>query len=116
MAQIAKSLVFKTKISNQAVLVITSGVNRVDEKLIKAELGEKVFRPDAEFVREETGFAIGGIPPVGHIQPIITFIDEDLFLHDEIWAAAGTPNAVFQLTPNELLEMTKAKVIKVKKE
>ncbi len=113
--QIAKSLVFKTKITGNPILVLASGINRVDEKLIKAEIGENIKRPDADFVREQTGFAIGGIPPLGHTQKLITFIDQDLFLYKEIWAAAGTPNAVFQLTANDLEKMTGGKVIKLKK-
>lgn len=111
--QIVKSLVFKTKKSGRAILVIASGPTRVDEKIIKAELGEKIGRADAEFVREQTGFSIGGIPPLGHIQRLTTFIDEDLLQYEEIWAAAGTPNSVFKLKPGELVEMTGGKVIRI---
>ena len=96
--------------------MIASGVNRVDEKKIKVILGEKIGRADADFVREETGFAIGGIPPVGHTQPIKTIIDQDLMQYDEIWAAAGTPNAVFKLTPDDLAAMTGGEVAEIKKE
>ena len=112
-AQIAKSLIFKSA-SGRAVLVIASGINRVNEKRVAAELGEKLGKADADFVRQQTGFAIGGIPPVGHIQPIETFVDEDLLQYDLIWAAAGTPHAVFQLTPADLQKMTQGKVIGVK--
>lgn len=112
-AQIAKSLIFRAKTSNTAVLVIASGVNRVNEKTIKAQLGEKIGRADANFVRQETGFAIGGVPPVGHTQPIKTFIDQDLLKHAVIWAAAGTPNAVFKLTPQDLVGMTQGQVIDI---
>lgn len=112
--QNAKSLIFKSKTSGKAILVIASGSNRVNEKLINAKLGEKISRPDADFVLKQTGFAIGGIPPLGHIQPIQTFIDEDLFLYDEIWAAAGTPNAVFRLTADDLVKMTGGKVMAIK--
>jgi prolyl-tRNA editing enzyme YbaK/EbsC (Cys-tRNA(Pro) deacylase) len=105
-AQIAKSLVFRAVESDSPVLVIASGPNRVDTDLIEAIIGESIGKADAAFVREKTGFAIGGIPPVGHIKPVRTFIDEDLFIHQEIWAAAGTPNAVFKLTPRDLKEMT----------
>ncbi|KPL77680.1 hypothetical protein ADN00_08835 [Ornatilinea apprima] len=112
-AQIAKSLVFKAA-SGRAVLVIASGMNRVNEKRVAAELGESLGKADADFVRQQTGFAIGGIPPVGHIQPLETFIDEDLLQFETIWAAAGTPHAVFQLTPAELQKMTGARVIGVK--
>jgi len=112
-AQIAKSLIFKSA-SGRAVLVIASGSNRVNEKRVAAELGEKLGKADADFVRQQTGFAIGGIPPVGHLQPIETFVDEDLLQFDVIWAAAGTPHAVFQLTPADLVKMTQGKVIGVK--
>jgi prolyl-tRNA editing enzyme YbaK/EbsC (Cys-tRNA(Pro) deacylase) len=104
--QIAKSLVFAGKSSGQALLVIASGSNRVDEKRLAALAGEKITRPDAEFVRAQTGFAIGGVPPIGHANPLRTYIDADLLGYDEIWAAAGHPNAVFRLTPAELVQMT----------
>ena len=113
--QIEKSLVFKTKITGRAILVIASGSNMVNIKLIKAEVGENITRPDADFVKGQTGFAIGGIPPIGHAQNLTTFIDEDLFLYEDIWAAAGTPNAVFRLTPKELEKMTGGKVMPMKK-
>jgi len=113
--QIAKSLIFKTKISKRPVLVIASGTNRVDEKKIAALLSEKITKADADFVRARTGFSIGGVPPVGHTEKIITFIDEDLLAFDEIWAAAGTPNAVFRLTGDDLIRATGGKVIEVKK-
>ena len=83
--------------------------------MIKAEVGENITRPDADFVKGQTGFAIGGIPPIGHAQNLTTFIDEDLFLYEDIWAAAGTPNAVFRLTPKELEKMTGGKVMPMKK-
>jgi prolyl-tRNA editing enzyme YbaK/EbsC (Cys-tRNA(Pro) deacylase) len=112
-SQIAKSLIFRSQPGNQPVLVITSGPNRVNEALVGDVLGEKIGKADAEFVRETTGFAIGGIPPVGHLHPIRTFIDIDLFQHEVIWAAAGTPNAVFRLTPDALKEMTNGEVIAI---
>jgi prolyl-tRNA editing enzyme YbaK/EbsC (Cys-tRNA(Pro) deacylase) len=112
--QIAKSLVFKGATSRQAVLVITSGSNRVDEKKLSDRIGEPVLKADADFVRQQTGFAIGGVPPVGHAQPIAVFIDEDLLTYSEIWAAAGTPQAVFRLTPQELQKITNGRVIGVK--
>ena len=105
-AEIAKSLLFRGKQSNRPVLVIASGDNRVDEKKVSALLGEKISRADADFVREMTGFAIGGVPPVGHATAPITLIDEDLMKFATIWAAAGTPNAVFQLKPAALAELT----------
>jgi prolyl-tRNA editing enzyme YbaK/EbsC (Cys-tRNA(Pro) deacylase) len=112
--QIAKSLVFQTKTTKQAVLVIASGSNRVDEKRLAALLDEKLQKPDAEFVRQQTGFVIGGVPPVGHSQPLLTYIDEDLLQYREIWAAAGHPNAVFQLTPAELVNMTNGQVVAIR--
>ena len=113
-AQIAKTLVFKAKNTDRAILVIASGANRVNEKAIKIVLGEKIGRADTDFVREKTGFAIGGIPPIGHTHKLVTYIDEDLLELEEIWAAAGTPTAVFKLTPQELVEMTGGEVIRVK--
>lgn len=113
-AQIVKSLIFKTKETGKPVLVLASGSNRVDEKLIEQAVGEKIIKADADFVREVTGFAIGGIPPIGHKQKIeCIFIDEDLLKFDALWAAAGTPNAVVTLRSPDLLEMTGGKVIKV---
>ncbi|HVO18974.1 MAG TPA: YbaK/EbsC family protein [Anaeromyxobacter sp.] len=108
--QIAKSLVFRAGSSGRAVLVIASGANRVDLKRVEALLGEALEKPDADFVRAETGFAIGGIPPVGHDHPLLTVIDEDLLRFERIWAAAGHPNAVFALTPAQLVEMTGGRV------
>jgi prolyl-tRNA editing enzyme YbaK/EbsC (Cys-tRNA(Pro) deacylase) len=113
-AQIAKSLIFKGNESGDPVLVIASGINRVNTQTIKALLGEAIDKPDAEFVREKTGFVIGGVPPVGHTEPVRTFIDEDLRQYDEIWAAAGTPRAVFKLRPDDLENMTGGRVISVK--
>jgi prolyl-tRNA editing enzyme YbaK/EbsC (Cys-tRNA(Pro) deacylase) len=111
--QIAKSLIFRCKQSNQPILVIASGPNRVEVSLVNAVLGDEIGKADADFVRETTGFAIGGVPPVGHLTPIRTFIDADLFQHDVIWAAAGTPNAVFKLTPDALKEMTNGEVLAI---
>ncbi len=104
--QIAKSLVFRAKASDRPVLVVTSGVNRVDERKVGSLLGEKIGRADADFVREKTGFSIGGVPPVGHREAPVVIVDEDLLDYGEIWAAAGTPNAVFRLTPDDLVAMT----------
>lgn len=112
-AQIAKSLVFRAKASNRPVLVIASGANRVDEKAVEALLGEKIGRADADFVRDRTGFAIGGVPPIGHATPPATFIDEDLLRLPTIWAAAGTPFAVFRLTPADLVQITGGQVAKI---
>lgn len=112
-AQIAKSLIFKTEESGQPLLVITSGVNRVNEGKIGDLIGETIEMAKADFVRRTTGFAIGGVSPVGHIQPIRTLIDEDLLTHAEIWAAAGTPRAVFRLTPDDLLQAAEGDVVAV---
>ncbi len=111
--QIAKSLVFRGKASGEPILLVVSGANRVDVQRAAAAVGEPLAKADAEFVRERTGFAIGGVPPVGHTSPIRTFIDGDLLQYHEIWAAAGTPNAVFSLTPAQLEELTHADVIAV---
>ncbi len=108
-AQIAKSLVFRAA-SGHGVLVVASGPNRVSEAKVTALLGEPISRADAGFVREVTGFAIGGIPPVGHARPLVTLLDETLGQHAEIWAAAGTPNAVFRLTFDDLARLTGGRV------
>ncbi|HYB10935.1 MAG TPA: YbaK/EbsC family protein [Alphaproteobacteria bacterium] len=112
--QIAKSVIFRAKGSGRPILVVASGPNRVNEKAIEAVIGEKLGKADADFVRERTGFAIGGVGPVGHAQMLEIFIDEDLLQFAEIWAAAGTPNAVFKLTPDELKRMTGGSVINIK--
>ena len=108
--QIAKSIVFKGKQTNKPYLVIASGANRVNEKIIEQEAGEPIEKADANFVKEATGFVIGGVAPIGHKEPIRTFIDEDLLQYPEIWASAGTPNTVFKLTPQELQKLTEGKV------
>lgn len=113
-AHIAKSIIFRLKNSDKPLLVVASGVNRINEKQISNQLNDKLGKADADFVREHTGYVIGGVPPLGHREPIQTLIDEDLFQYSEIWAAAGHPRAVFQLTPDELLQMTKGNVICVK--
>jgi prolyl-tRNA editing enzyme YbaK/EbsC (Cys-tRNA(Pro) deacylase) len=112
-AQIAKSLIFRAKQSNRPVLVIASGVNRVDEKALEALLGEKIGKADADFVRDKTGYAIGGVAPVGHASPPVTYIDEDLLKLKTIWAAAGTPFAVFRLSPADLVRLTGGQVAKI---
>ncbi len=105
-AEIAKSLIFRTAQTNRPVLVIASGTNRVDEKKIAQHIGEPIKRADADFVREKTGFAIGGVPPVGHATAPMVLIDKTLSTFAAIWAAAGTPNAVFKLTPADLVALT----------
>jgi prolyl-tRNA editing enzyme YbaK/EbsC (Cys-tRNA(Pro) deacylase) len=112
--QIVKSLVFKAKRSGRPILVETSGANRVDERKIEAMIGEPLSKADADFVRQRTGFVIGGVPPVGHQEHLETFVDEDLMQYEQIWAAAGTPNAVFRLTPAELARMAGGRVINVR--
>lgn len=111
--QIVKSLVFKGLRSQQPILVAASGSNRVNEKRIALVTAEPLGKADADFVRQHTGFVIGGVPPLGHAQPLQTFIDEDLMQYSEIWAAAGTPHAVFRLTPDDLVKMTGGRVIRI---
>jgi prolyl-tRNA editing enzyme YbaK/EbsC (Cys-tRNA(Pro) deacylase) len=112
--QIAKSLVFRGADSQRAVLVIASGANRVDEVKVAALIAEPVGRADADFVRQRTGFAIGGVAPVAHAEPLTILIDEDLMRWPEIWAAAGHPNTVFKLTPDDLVRLTGGRVAPVK--
>ncbi len=111
-AQIAKSLVFRSA-AGRAVLVIASGTNRVDERKLAAALGETVGKADAEFVRDRTGYAIGGVAPVGQPPGVRIFIDADLANYDAIWAAAGHPHAVFRLSIAELARLTRGTVITV---
>lgn len=106
-AQIAKSILFRAE-SGRAVMVVASGTNRVDERKVSALLGEKIGRADADFVRATTGYAFGGVPPVGHAGPVTMLLDQDMLAFETIWAAAGTPNAVFALSPAELAELTGA--------
>jgi prolyl-tRNA editing enzyme YbaK/EbsC (Cys-tRNA(Pro) deacylase) len=107
-AQIAKSIIFRTEQNDSAlaVMVVASGINRVDEKKVQALIGLPVRKADADFVRQQTGYAIGGVPPTGHDHPVKILIDKDLMQFGEIWAAAGSPRAVFQLSPAQLVEMT----------
>jgi prolyl-tRNA editing enzyme YbaK/EbsC (Cys-tRNA(Pro) deacylase) len=112
--QIVKSLIFRAKESNRAILVVASGQNRVNEARIASHLGEPIEKADAEFVKEKTGFTIGGVPPLGHKVRLEAFVDEDLLKYDVVWAAAGTPYAVFALFPSDLVKMTEGKVISIK--
>ena len=112
--QIVKSLVFMGATSGKPYLLLVSGTNRVNEKGVARHLGEKLKRPNADAVRALTGFAIGGIPPFGHASALATYMDRDLLAYDVIWAAAGTPNAVFRTEPAKLRDATGAVVIDVK--
>jgi prolyl-tRNA editing enzyme YbaK/EbsC (Cys-tRNA(Pro) deacylase) len=114
LGQIIKSLIFKGKTTGKPILVLTSGANRVDEKRISEYAGETIGRADADFVRATTGFAIGGVPPLAHAQKMETYIDEDLLQYETVWGAAGTPNAIFELTPDALQKMTGGRVARVK--
>ncbi|NJC95640.1 MAG: hypothetical protein C3F07_05440 [Anaerolineales bacterium] len=114
LGQIVKSLIFKGKDSGKPIIVLTSGANRVDEKRIREYAGEGIGKADADFVRAVTGFVIGGVPPVGHIQKIETYMDEDFLQYETVWAAAGTPNAIFELRTSDLQKMTDAQVVRVK--
>jgi prolyl-tRNA editing enzyme YbaK/EbsC (Cys-tRNA(Pro) deacylase) len=107
-AEIAKSIVFRGRSSGRAVVVVASGDNRVSEAKLAALVGEPLARADADFVREATGYAIGGVAPVGHATPVKLLLDADLARFERIWAAAGTPFAVFALTPAELARVTGA--------
>jgi prolyl-tRNA editing enzyme YbaK/EbsC (Cys-tRNA(Pro) deacylase) len=112
--QIVKSLVFTGAASGKPYLLLVSGSNRVNEKGVAVHLGEALKRPDANAVRELTGFAVGGIPPFAHATPLPTFIDRDLLQYDIVWAAAGTPLAVFAADPAKLRDVTNATAIDVK--
>jgi prolyl-tRNA editing enzyme YbaK/EbsC (Cys-tRNA(Pro) deacylase) len=109
--QIGKSIVFKTK-SNRPIIVLASGPSRVNEQLLELYVREPVTIADAAFVREKTGYAIGGVPPLGHTEKIFVFIDEELLKNEEIWAAAGTPFSVFKISRNDLLKIP-GKIIRI---
>ena len=110
--QIAKSVIFRRKLDAAAVLVVTSGDKRVDEKRVAAITGP-LGRADADFVKARTGFSIGGVSPVAHLNPLVTLIDRELFRFERIWAAAGHPNGVFCLSPQDLVRLTGAPVVDV---
>jgi prolyl-tRNA editing enzyme YbaK/EbsC (Cys-tRNA(Pro) deacylase) len=113
-AEIAKSLVFRGAESGDPVLVIASGADRVDERLLAAAVGEPIDKADADFVRARTGFGIGGVPPVGHAAPLATFVEERMLALERVWAAAGTPRAVFgPVSPAELVQITGGRVVAV---
>jgi len=112
-AQIVKSLIFRAVVADEAVLVLASGADRVDESRLVQVIGEPVEQATGKFVRARTGYAIGGVPPVGHTRPLATYIDEHLLGHALVWAAAGTPRAVFCIGPADLIRITSAKVVAV---
>jgi Cys-tRNA(Pro) deacylase len=109
--QIVKSLVFRGQSTNRPILAVVSGGNRVDEEKLAVLVAEPVAKADAEYVRQRTGYAIGGVPPVGHVESLVCVVDEDLLQYEQIWAAAGTPRAVFQLTPADLQRITNGRVV-----
>ena len=112
--QIVKSLVFRGQSTNRPILAVISGGNRVDEEKLAVLVAEPVAKADAEYVRQRTGYAIGGVPPVGHVESLVCVVDEDLLQYEHIWAAAGTPRAVFRLTPADLQRITDGRVVSVK--
>ena len=114
-AQIAKSIIFRAAQSGRAVLVIASGANKVDEKKVRALLGEKIERAKPEFVKETTGFEVGGVPPLGHAQPCTVLIDQDLKAFPTVWAAGGTPNSVFEIAFDALVLLSSAGVADIAK-
>jgi prolyl-tRNA editing enzyme YbaK/EbsC (Cys-tRNA(Pro) deacylase) len=114
LAQIAKSLVFRLAPGGRPLLVIASGPNRVNEAALSEKLGETLQKADPDFVLQASGYAVGGVPPACHPAPLETFIDEDLLKYELIWAAAGAPNAVFPLTPAELVELAGGMVLSIK--
>lgn len=114
LAQIVKSLVFTRTDNDEIILLLVSGANRVHENRTGRQIGAKLKRADIDRVRTQTGFAIGGIPPFGHTGKLETYLDEDLLAFADVWAAAGTPNSVFNINPAQLVALTNAKVVCVK--
>jgi len=112
-AQIAKSIIFRSRESDRVVLVVTSGANRVNEKRVVEEIGEKIGKADADFVKQRTGFSIGGVSPLGHLSEPITLLDETLMQFAEVYPAAGHPNTMFVIAPAELVQLARAKVCPV---
>ena len=109
-ATIVKSLVFL--VDDDPVMALMAGNNRLDEaRLLAASGGSQVGRADADIVRASTGFPIGGVPPFAHATRLATFVDEDLLVHDAVWAAAGTPRHVFRLTPDQLVRLSGGRVV-----
>lgn len=112
-SQIAKSILFRTAETKRPILVIASGSNRINEKSIERKIKEVIKKADAEFVKDKTGFSIGGVAPFGYDNKIQIFIDKDLMNYDKIWAAAGTPHSVFSLKPEQLLKISKGEIIDI---
>jgi len=113
-SQIAKSIVFEGVTSGFGVLVIVSGANRVSEEIVSKIVGEQIKKASPEFVRDKTGFAIGGVPPLGHLNPMKILIDEDLLKYDKVWTAGGTPNSVFSISMRDLLAATSGITARIK--
>jgi len=112
-APIAKSIIFRARQSDRAVLVVTSGANRVSEQRVVDAIGEKICKADADFVKQRTGFSIGGVSPLGHLTPPITLLDETLLQFPLVYQAAGHPNTMFSIAPAELAQLTGAKICAV---
>jgi len=110
-SQIVKSLIFRSVEGDEPILVLASGANLVDESRLAQIVGGPVERATAEFVRARTGYAIGGVPPIGHLQRIDAYLDEHLLAHPVVWAAAGSPRSVFSVAPADLVRVTAAKVV-----
>lgn len=108
--QIAKSIIFRGETSNHAILFLTAGGNRVDDAKASTVAGEALGKANAALIRAQTGFAIGGVAPVGHLNPIRAFCDPCLTTFTTIWAAAGTPHHIFEITPDQLLAISGAEV------
>lgn len=111
--QIVKSLVFCGASTGKPILILVSGGNRVDQDVASTFVGEPIFRPPADYVRKVSGYAIGGIPPFGHSPRLDTFVDRDLMQYATLWAAAGTSNSVFSISPRDLVKATNGKLVSV---
>ena len=112
-SQIVKSLIFRSVVGDEPILVLASGADRVDERRLAEIVGQPVEQASAKFVRDRTGYAIGGVPPVGHIRKLVTYLDDHLLRHPLVWAAAGGPQAVFSISPDDLVRVTSAEVVAV---
>ena len=112
-SQIVKSLIFRSVVGDEPILVLASGADRVDERRLAEIVGQPVEQASAKFVRDRTGYAIGGVPPVGHTRKLVTYLDDHLLRHPLVWAAAGGPQAVFSISPDDLVRVTSAEVVAV---